>query len=101
VIPKCLERKLGELESICSEHGLSFDCVVIDDAQEFLCHLLGDQDFPVAVAAILLSGMDEEEGDPTEVLEELDFGGPEAFRDLDSDEEDLLSDLEDLASEWA
>ena len=101
MIPTCLERKVTELESICSEHGLSFVCVVIDDEQGFLCHLLGDEDFPLAAAAILLSGMDEEDGEPTEVLEELDFGGPEAFRDLHSDEEDFLSDLEDLASEWA
>jgi len=100
VIPKCLERKLTELEAICSEHGLSFVCVVIDDEQEFLCHLLGDEDFPLAVAAIPLSGMDEEEGDPTEVLEEPDFRRPAAFRDLDPDEEEFPNDLEDLASEW-
>ena len=88
MIPRCLERKVGEIESICSEHGLSFVCIVIDDEQEFLCHLLGDEDFPLAVAAILLSGMDEEDADSTEVLEEPDFGGQDAFRDLDSDEED-------------
>ena len=101
MIPKCLQRKLTELEAICSEHGLSFVCVVIDDEQEFLCHLLGDEDFPLAAATILLSGMEEEEADPTEVLEEPDFRGPEAFRDLDPDEEEFLSDPEDLASEWA
>ena len=96
MIPPYLEKKLEDIKAICSEHGLCFACVVIDDEQEFLCSLRGDDSSMVTAAAVILQSLEDGEAKLVDVMGTLEFERKETVEEEDFDEQELPEGLEDM-----
>ena len=101
MIPNCLERKVAEVQAICSEHGLYFAFVVLDEEgddeeADFQCVFRGDDAFGLWAAAALLRLLQEEDTELTKTMDELRIEEYESFEEEAVDNEELPRSPEDI-----
>jgi len=96
MIPAYLEKKLADIEAICSEHDLCLACIVIDDQWDFFYTVRGDDAFMVVAAAILLRGLEQDGGELIQVMRALEMVEEEAPGEEDLDNEELPDGLEEM-----
>ena len=101
MIPKCLERKLAEVEALCSEHGLFSASVVLDEEDDgeegdSQCVFHGDDSFGLSAAAILLRPFQAEKTELTEAMNELRIAEYESPEEGALDDDELPEDREDM-----
>ena len=96
MIPKCLERKLDELQAICAEHNLYFVWVAVDEDGDFLYRSRGDDAFLVTATAVILRLLPEEQSELTEAMRALELDEYQSFQEGAPDDDELSDDLEDF-----